>query len=137
MRKHGACFEFERERNADLLSNYRRLIADTKHIDYKDIYRQLVMQPSKRFWVSEERAEYVVSAMISGKPITGMRPNKMEMFCEIYRRAVRLLNERPRRSIADVVSEVVNQEAPQFYLTPESARVILIKAKKKKRYGTL
>lgn len=130
MKTPGAKFEFERERNLDLLRTYRKLIASVSHIDQALIYKQLVEHPSKRFWVSEERANIVVSSMMRGCSIDHMNPSKRAMFQEIYRRTLRMKQADPSRTIVDIVSQVVNQEAPHFYLTPGSARVILIRARR-------
>lgn len=92
---------------------------------------EVVNSPSKRFWVSEERATCVVAAMLRGERIDFIKSNKMEMFKEIYRRVLALHDKYPKRSIKDLVFDVVRQPAPKFYLTPGSAKVLLCKIKKK------
>ncbi len=108
-----------------------------------EIYRQVVDMPSTRFWVSEERASIVISYMLKGRSIDKMRPNKREMFYEIFRRFQKLQKERPDETVYNLVFDIVGAPAPKFYLTPKSAKVIIsrIKAewyeKKKRKYRHL
>lgn len=123
MKHKGACRDFNRQRDLDLLRAYRQAAAAASFID-RSIFKAVVALPSERFWVSEERAVRVVSAMLAGKPLH-LSPCKQEMFGEIYRRALFFLRANPSLSLTDVISRVLSQRAPKFYLTPESARVII------------
>jgi hypothetical protein len=131
MKPHGSKFEYEQERNDDLMRAYHELIEAAPYICLNNIYREVVNMPSARFWVSEERAAIVIAAMMKGDQLQGMRPNKREMFNEIYRRAMILKKEKPTLSIFELAFQVVRQAAPKFYLTPGSAEVIIYRAKKK------
>lgn len=130
MKHIGSYFEYEKERNEDLLRAYR--LCETKTLYKQSIYAMTVLMPARRFWVSEERATAVISQMLRGKTtIRWMRPNKRTMFAEIYRRVLRLMQEKPSEPLAHLVFEVVNSPAPQFYLTPGSAKIIICKIKRK------
>lgn len=87
--------------------------------------------PSKRFWVSEERASVVLSVMLQEKQPQAIIRNRKEMFREIYKRAIRLMKKEPELSISEVARRVVNQQAPKFYLSPKSAKYIIFYEKKK------
>lgn len=129
--KHSGCtFEYERERNHDLMRAYREAIAECKVIHMPDIFRAVVNKASARFWVSEERAAIVVSHMMRGGSLSDMRPLKQEMFREIYRRVMALKEQNPDMSINQLAFFAVKQRAPKFYLTPGSAKVIICKIKK-------
>lgn len=125
MRKIGSGFEYEYERDKDLLRAYREAMS------FRDnsvsIYHKIVSMPSRRFWVSEERATVVITKMIKHgvHSISRMQPKKQEMFIEIYRRVSLMRRQRPTDSIYNIVFDVVNQQAPEFYLTSGSAKVIL------------
>lgn len=130
MKNAGSIFEYEDARNRDLIRAYRELLASPRIINLADIYREVVNMPSERFWVSEERASIVVSDMLKGRSIAKMRPNKREMFGEIFRRVVALREERPGESVYNLTFTVVTGPAPKFYLTPASAKVIINKIEK-------
>ncbi len=130
MKNVGCIFEYEDARNNDLLNAYRaalRLYDGSS----SDLYRKVVEMPAQRFYVSEERASIVISNMYKGRSIAQMRPNKREMYEEIYRRVIELKKSRPDDSIYDLTFDVVQQPAPKFYLTSESARVLIHYIKKK------
>lgn len=130
MKPYGSILEFTKERNADLMRAYHHQIRNTRHVRMKDIGAAIVSMPSARFWVSEERATIVVSALISGRDLpANMRPTKCEMFSEIYRRVLVLRSKRPNASIFELVCEVVNSPAPKFYMLPRSAMGIIYKIK--------
>lgn len=131
MKHKGSTSDFISQRNRDLFLAYRKLISESKHVDTDKLYEELVNFPSARFWVSEERAAIVLSDMIK----KGVRPHvgkcRMEMFKEIYKRAVKVRQKQPELSMYDVACKVVNQKAPKFYLTAGTARIIIHYEKKK------
>lgn len=131
MKHYGSIFECERERNEDLIRAYREQIRSCAVIRIPDIFERVVNMPSKRFWVSEERAAIVIASMMKGNKLEGMRHTKREMFHEIYQRVMELKSKlSTKMSILDMVSIVVRQDAPKFYLTAGSAKVIFYKIKK-------
>lgn len=130
MKPYGSILEFTRERNADLMRAYRHQIRKPGHIRMSDIGAAIVNMPAARFWVSEERAAIVVSALLAGRDLPhNMRPTKCEMFSEIYRRVIALRRSRPKATLFDLVSQVVNSPAPKFYMLPRSAMDIIYKIK--------
>lgn len=129
MKNVGSTFEYEDMRNEDLMDAYKEVLC-SHNGSTKELYRKVVEMPTRRFYVSEERASIVISNMYKGRSIVQMRPNKREMYEEIYRRVLELKKERPNNSIYDLTFEVVQQPAPKFYLTPESARVFTCYIKK-------
>ena len=131
MKSPGSILEFTHDRNRELMSAFRKAIADRPFIDITEVSEAIVNMPCSRFWVSEERAMVVVTAMLKGKPIlAAMRPTKREMFQEIYNRVLRLRASRPDAPISILVSQVVNSPAPKFYMRPRCAMEIIYKIKK-------
>lgn len=120
MKRSGSVLDFKARRNHNLLRVFRRCLADSSYVFLPRIFAMVADSPAERFWVSEERATVVISAMFAGKPLPRMRPNKIEMFQEIFHRTLEIRNRHPQRSIRDIVAEVVNQPAPKFYLTPRT-----------------
>lgn len=128
MKSFGSILSFTRERNAALLKAYREHVASVDFVRLNDIGVKIVNSPSPRFWVSEERAAAVVSAMMRGKPVLEtMRRTKREMFEEIYRRVMALKKEHPDWHLCQLTFEVVNSPAPKFYMEPSSALERLFK----------
>lgn len=131
MKPVGSKFEYESERNNDLMSVYHSLICGCEEIKLCELMERVVNSPSRRFWVSEERAAIVVSAMMKGDCLEGMSETKREMFAEIYRRVMEMKGSRSKMSLSEIIFDVIRQPAPKFYLTPGSAKVIIHKIKRK------
>ncbi len=110
--------DFTQQRNADLMRVYRRCLADAAYIVMPELFQRVADSPASRFWVSEERAAIVVSAMLAGRSpkFPPTRALKREMFEEIYRRFLIEREAEPDKSVYELVSRVVNQPAPKFYL---------------------
>ena len=96
-----------------------------------EVYQRIVNSKSKRFWVSEEQASKVVSYMMRGNKIDYMSDNKRKMFEEIYARVIKMREEHPDIRLFHLVEIIVAQEAPCFYMTSGSAKVIISQIKSK------
>lgn len=129
MKHLGCILEFTKERNADLLRAYRARLEMAGRIVMPEIFALVAQSPAARFWVSEERAAVVIAAMLAGRPLPPMRPNKREMFEEIFRRFLILRDLNPGISLYDAVAEVVNQPAPKFYLSPRTVGEFIYRIK--------
>lgn len=130
--KKGRFFEYREERNADILRAFKECISSASvNEGMSSIYRRIVSTPSKRFWVSEEQASKVISQMIRGIDIEYMSSNKKKMFYEIFHRVSKLQEENPETRLFLLIEEVVSSQAPCFYMTPESAKVIISQIKTK------
>lgn len=134
MKPHGSHFEYEDQRNDNLMTVYHKIIVEANYVRMPDIYEKVANSPSRRFWVSEERAAIVVSAMMRGDKLKNMRPLKREMYNEIYNRAMLLREKHPSLPVSQLVAMVVEQPAPKFYLTPGSAKVLICKIRKQWYY---
>lgn len=122
MKSIGAVSCFIHERNEALLKAYREHCAAVPFVRLSEIGVRIVNSPSPRFWVSEERAAAVVSAIMRGKPVLHtMRPSKREMFLEIHRRVVALRSLHPDWTLCELIHKVINSPAPKFYMEPSSA----------------
>lgn len=105
-----------------------------------DVAARLVMSPSSRFWVSEERAAAVVGGMLSGRDVlVGMRPPKRAMYEEIFRRFMALRCREPWRGIYELMHDVVMSPAPCFYMSASWAASIIytrLKQRRRKHHGS-
>ena len=121
--------DFTHQRNADLMRAFRHHLSEVDRIFMEDIFYLVAESPASRFWVSEERAAIVISAMMAGRRLPKMRPNKKEMFEEILRRYLIAKELNPDRSLSSLVGEIVHQPAPKFYLTPRTVGEFIYRIK--------
>ena len=133
MKHKGSRCDFTKERDADILRAYKEIISVRDNIGLLEIERRLLQSPSKRFWVSVDRAYNVILNMLNGKSISNMNSQKRAMFQEIFRRYKIYSKEHPSLTKMDVIWRVCNQEAPSFYLTPKSLHVILHRVRKEEK----
>lgn len=127
----GAILDYAEERIAYLMGEYRRYISSSTHIRMEELFSYIVNQPAPRFWVSPVRAAVVVGSMMRGNKLSKMRPSKIEMFQEIYKRVLALRERHPQAPLSRLVEEIVLSPAPKYYLTPSSAKIMIYKAKRK------
>ena len=125
MKYFGSILDFTKQRNADLMRVYRDRLAEASIIVMPVIFQLVADSPASRFWVSEERA----AIMAAGKPMPRMRSNKREMFEEIYRRYLLMRKDYPDKSVYELVTKIVNQPAPKFYLTPRTVGEFIYRIK--------
>lgn len=131
MKTKGCDFEYTDQRDKELIITYRNQLENCDKIHLRDVLEKTVNSPASRFWVSESRAAIIIGKMFRGESISGMKPMKIEMFTEIFNRTKKLRILEPKRPLYDMVCEIVNTPAPKFYLTPESAKIIICRIKKK------
>lgn len=119
------------ERATDLMRAYDSYISSCSLIRMNDVWQAIVRYPARRFYVSATRAALVISAMQRGEELPFLRPTKREMFTEIMNRAMALRERHPDWSLTKACRKVVCQPAPQFFLSPGSAKFIVCKTRKK------
>ncbi len=111
---------------------FREKASNVSVLVISDIFDDIVNSPSSRFWVSEERAAIVVTNMMRNKDaLSNMKPQKREMYKEIYRQTMKAIADGVPGTLYDIVCGIVRSPAPKFYLTPDSAKVIYYKYRKK------
>lgn len=130
MKNFGSILDFTNQRNEDLMRAFREQLSSARIIVMPEVFERVALSPASRFWVSEERAAIVISAIDSGREVPRMRDNKREMFEEIYRRYKIARGANPRASVYQLVSEIVNQPAPKFYLTSRTVGELIYRIKK-------
>lgn len=134
---HRTSFEYRDDRSRNLLEVFNHLFNTTVNAQVEEVLRRAVDHPSRRFWVSEERALRVVRAMERDALPPRCNTLKREMYEEIYRRVSHLSAIHPDWPLRRLVWVVLHQEAPKFYLSVSSAHAIVVEEKKRCRIETM
>lgn len=130
MTRHpGNVSPYTKMRNRDLRSAFRQIISEEPYIELMDALAKTVKQPARRFYVSEERAFHRICLMLRRGSLPLQLNTRDRMFREILSRVKALREEMPHLSLRACVWRVIRQPAPEFYLTPQSAKVILSTSK--------
>lgn len=139
MPKHkGSCVDYADQRDAFLQSVYRRLIAKCDVIRVPEIMAKVVKEPAPRYWISEQRAAEIIIEYIKGiTPPLPHRPVHKRLYDSLYERYLQERKYRPDDTIAIIMFDVVNSPAPESFITPQSASVLLSRYRKRKRLKSL
>lgn len=123
MKKKNSLLEFTLQRSQQLALAFRKAWKEADGApNVLELSKTVVKTPAPRFWVSEERATEVMSAWLrhgEDYALYGMREVKKRMFREIMRRVKPRLAE--GRPLYHIVSDVVNEPAPEQFMTPGNA----------------
>ena len=128
MAKHStprSAFEYTTERNRDLIEAYKIVLAESDIAFQQQIFKVTVKMPARRFWVSEERAVKVVKSMYHRSLPNNMSATKHSMYSEIKRRVDKVRECQPNWTLGHCIEFVVNQPAPEFYISEWTARNII------------
>lgn len=120
-------------RNKDLYSVFREKIENARQVKMYEIVSETVKSPAKRFYISDRRAQDVITHLLEGGNIDDMRPERKRMFMEIYSRCLNEMQSGRAVPLVELVREVIKQPAPEFYITTGSALVYLYSIRKAKK----
>lgn len=134
MKKTGSISDFTPQRDKELHAAFMDVLRNTQGVPLREMFGLAARRPASRFWVSETRAAIVISAMLQGKELPGMLTKRREMYEELLRRTKAKMAERPGLCMTHAVCEAVCEPAPEFYLTDESARSIIYRARQRRRH---
>ena len=123
MKRKGSKSDFSEERNAELRAAF---FSQATYSTSDDALRRVIGKPSSRFWVDPDRARDVMSRMERDpESIAGMNPERRRMYSALYDRYRAVRSRNPSASKISCVSMAVFSGAPEFYITPSTARSII------------
>ena len=139
MKKKGCQSDFIEERDAELHSRFMDLLRSERGKSLGELYGAAARCKASRFWVSPERAADVLSCIERGvENMERMYLERRRMYEELRRRVAEKREESPERPMMHIVEEVVEQEAPEFYITEKSSKVIIcryVRSRRERRRG--
>ena len=130
---------FKKSREEEMLATFYSIIrGGTEVKTFNNIIDEFIKTPSSRFWVSTESVVREMHRHFSGKPLRVTLSTKKLMYSEIIQRVTSLLERNPHLPLIDAVESVIYQPAPSFYISRNSAVVLLCRIrnnKKKEKYA--
>lgn len=126
---------FLAERNREIMKRYAQIVATTDCKTQNEALSRVVRSPCRRFWVAPERVAKAFYRLRNGGDMSDMTACKRRMYSELYRRYLEKIKHEEYRdmSISRICEILVEEEAPEFYLEPETAMDIFIAERNKKR----
>lgn len=131
MKKKGAKMEFHDDRLNDLICKYMRLSKALRRKIVLSDYEKISKMPTRRFWVSEERAYCVIKALIAGTPFPKMGRSRKAMFSDIKERVNTFMEDDKSLSLMDACAKAIAMPAPQLYLSPLTVKTLISLNKRK------
>lgn len=130
MKHKGNKNEFKQQQDEEVMSAYRRVFdIYGGRVGVRQLYELVAFAPSSRFFVSDLQALRVVKDIIGGKK-SRMRSGRSRMYGEIHQRVLCLRQQQPRLSLSAAVSSVLQQPAPEMYISPRQIADIVDKQRK-------
>lgn len=123
MKKKGSTSDFAYARNEEL----RRAFFDHGIYSTADeVMEEVVSRPSSRFWVDPDRARDIVSRYRrDSTALDGMLPRRRRMYKALDSRCAEFERRNPGKSMIHCMTMAVYSAAPEFYLSPATARTII------------
>lgn len=128
MKHLGSISDWKAQRYRNIMREYRKYVQLVSVVNMEECFDYISRQTAERFYISEERAFVVISAILNGKQIT-TNPNRNAMFKEILVRVKKYMASNKGCGLKDAIFHVVNQPAPSFYITPGSIKMIFYDAR--------
>lgn len=128
MKHKGQTCWMTEERDHNVRQAYKRILAEVGFsVPRKEVYRRVAQSRARRFWVIPSSAKRTLYRMMYGKPITNQSPERRRMYSEIIARVREYLHTNQRASLSQAVSWVVSQPAPEFYLSANTVKRIVLR----------
>ena len=117
----------------DLTEAFFKLLRQYPEKKTDDIMKMVHLQKAPRFYVSFENARRRLSHIKKGTPVFKSNTNKIKLYAELYKRwkATNGGNDYEKNSYA-CLHDIINSQAPCFYIDFETVRCIIYKYLRKK-----
>lgn len=125
MKRKGSTSEFTIQRDAELRAAF---FGQGTYSTADEVMQRTVKTAASRFWVDPYRARDVISRIEKNPQVLeGMFPERRRMYEVLYSKYKQLRLAQPELSKIQSVTMAVYSRAPEFFLSPATARSILYK----------
>ena len=138
MCRKGTRLEFLDDMHDDLMRNFREVLMESRTgMGMNEICEATVKRPAMRFYISPLQAFKVISNIRKGnlQCLDRMPEYRREMFHEINRLVDEYITryEFATKPLIFVVTHVISNPAPRFYVSAESMRQLYYSRKRKRK----
>lgn len=123
MKKKGSKSDFTEARNRELRAAF---FSQEVYSTSDRVLSKVIKSPTSRFWVDPDHARDVISRIEKNPEVLdNMLPERQRMWRELMERYHQLRIKFPERSRINCVSMAIYSGAPEFFITPSTARRII------------
>ena len=114
---------------------YKRGLVEGKFRSFRDAGDWVCKQPAPKFFIDSRTASLLIGKVLAGQSIHNMHSSSRRLVRQLHRNYVQFMEDNPGCTLSrDRVMELlVDEPAPEFYLTGDATRRILRKAIKRVR----
>lgn len=123
MKKKGNRCEFHEKRASELKMAF---FSQNSYSTSDEAMKKILKTPTSRFWVEPERARDVLTRMERNSDyLSGMHPDRQRMYKVLFEKYQELRLKNPGESKISCVTMAIYSGAPEFFLSPSTARSII------------
>lgn len=127
MKRVGDICWFKEERDHNIRQVYKGLRAEYGFsVPKKELYEMVAKHAARRFWVVPSSARRTLRKMMYGVAIPRQPPERKRMYSDLLSRVRDYMHDHHSATFAHAVSFVVQQRAPEFYMSPHSIKRIIL-----------
>lgn len=119
-------------RQREYVEAFYRMFKSMGHMHINEIHKAAIDSPAPRFYVSYNAASRAYNSMLKGLAVS-KNPIKAQMYDIIFHKVSALLDKNKSLSLKEALNIVLESPAPSFFISYNSARMILTAWNKQKR----
>lgn len=127
--------DFKNERDNDFLQAYKKIIVrhgkNAPYIKKETLILETINHPAKRFYVSYEQAQRIITRLWKGQKVNFKNKLKQKMYTDILNRIKEQQNT--GTPLNELIAKTIYAPAPRFYITQESASILYYQLIKKQK----
>lgn len=122
-----------------LYAIYLQGLRDGRFVSMRAAGEWIAKQPAPHFYISPESASFLVGRIINGKSLSNLHSQQRHLVRQLHHDYLEYLQSHPTttKSRVQIMNELVDRPAPEFYMTGDAVRRALREeiAKVKKKIG--
>ena len=122
-----------------LYSLYKKGLEEGRFSSVSEAGEWISHQPAPCYYVSPEKAYKCIGWIKARRSLANLNASQRRLARQLYEnyKDYLIANPHSKRSCIDIMDELLQQPAPEFYMTPDSIRVTLVKtiAQVRKKHG--
>ena len=129
--------QLKQRKRLDLYSLYKKGLQEGRFSSVLDAARYLCRHPAPCFYISPEQATLLIGRILDGRGIGNLSASQRRMVLQLFVDYKNYLSQHPetKSSRVRILNELVDNPAPEFYMTEEAVRKIIreenLKARRK------
>ena len=121
--------ELKREKARALYAAYRKGLSEGRFTSMRDAGEYLRLQPAPRFYIDSRQASIYVGWILNNTSLINLNSSQRRMIHRLYKDYKKYLSEHPDTPLSRerIMEELVEQPAPEYYMTADAVRKTLRK----------